>query len=150
MFGYLSGLIYVTYHPQADEIARFAAGALVPQQAAKVGMHVEGCARCRKASERVAAVKRALASATYPPMPDHLAARVEAAIAAESARRSGERAARMRELGARIEESLLRGDLEEAHELAEGGLTVAPHDYDTFHLARDQFRREASESRSLA
>lgn len=91
-----------------------------------------------------------LANAPYPPMPDHLAARIEAAIAAESARRSAERAARIRELGARIEESLLRGDLEEAHELAEAGLIVAPHDYDTFHLARDQFRREPSESRSLA
>ena len=91
-----------------------------------------------------------LARASPSPMPAHLAARIEAAIAAESARRSAERATKMRELGARIEESLQRGDLEEAHELAEAGLIIARHDYDTFHLARDQFRQEASESRSLA
>jgi hypothetical protein len=66
------------------------------------------------------------------PMPDHLAARIQAAIAAESARRSGERAARMRELGAWIEEALQRGDLEEAHELAEAGLIIARPDYDAF------------------
>ncbi len=65
-------------------------------------------------------------------MPAHLAARIHAAIAAESARHSAERAARMGELGARIEEALQRGDLEQAHELAEAGLIIARHDYDAF------------------
>lgn len=73
-----------------------------------------------------------LARTPLPPMPGHLEARIQAAIAAESARRSGERAARMRELGARIEEALQRGDLEEAHELAEAGLIIARPSYDAF------------------
>jgi hypothetical protein len=73
-----------------------------------------------------------LARTPYPPMPAHLAARIQAAIAAESARRSAERAAKMRELGARIEQSLRRGDLEEAHELAEAGPMIARHDYYAF------------------
>jgi hypothetical protein len=38
----------------------------------------------------------------------------------------------MRELGVRIEEALQRGDLDEAHELAEAGLIIARHDYDTY------------------
>lgn len=67
-----------------------------------------------------------------PPIPAHLALKIQAAIAAESARRSAERAARMRELGVRIEEALQRGDLEEAHDLAEAGLIIARHDCDTY------------------
>jgi hypothetical protein len=73
-----------------------------------------------------------LLARTLPPMPAHLAARIHAAIAAESARHSAERAARIWELGARIEEALQRGDLEQAHELAEAGLIIARHDYDAF------------------
>ncbi len=50
-------------------------------------MHVEGCARCRKASEHVAAVKRTLASARYPPMPDLVGSEIGLAIAIETAQR---------------------------------------------------------------
>jgi hypothetical protein len=52
-----------THRQKADEIARFGGGALAQRQAAKVGMHVDGCPRCRKAGERIAVVKRALAAA---------------------------------------------------------------------------------------
>ena len=84
---YLSGLTYMTHHPKADEIARFGGGALVQRQAAKVGMHVDGCPRCRKARERIAAVKQALAAARYPPMPDLVGSEIGLAIAIETAQR---------------------------------------------------------------
>ncbi len=77
----------MTHHPKADEIARFGGGALVQRQAAKVGMHVDGCPRCRKASERIAAVKQALAAARYPPMPDLVGSEIGLAIAIETAQR---------------------------------------------------------------
>jgi MEDS: MEthanogen/methylotroph, DcmR Sensory domain len=77
----------MTHHPKADEITRFAGGALVQRQAARVGMHIDGCPRCRKAGERIAAVKRALAAASYPPMPDLVGSEIGLAIAIETAQR---------------------------------------------------------------
>jgi hypothetical protein len=77
----------MTHHPKADEIARFGGGALVQRQAARVGRHVDGCPRCRKARERIAAVKRALAAASYPPMPDLVGSEIGLAIAIETAQR---------------------------------------------------------------
>jgi hypothetical protein len=59
-----------------------------------------------------------LARAPVPTMPAHLAARVHAAIAAESAKRSAERTARMRALGEQIEDAAYRhrgdGDIAQA------------------------------------
>jgi hypothetical protein len=77
----------MAHHPKADEIARFDGGALVQRQAAKVGMHVDGCPRCRKGRESIAAVKRALAAARYPPMPDLVGSEIGLAIAIETAQR---------------------------------------------------------------
>jgi hypothetical protein len=77
----------MTHHPKADEIARFGGGALVQRQAARVGMHVDGCPRCSKATERIAAVKQALAAARYPPMPDLVGSEIGLAIAIETAQR---------------------------------------------------------------
>ena len=73
-----------------------------------------------------------LAKAPVPPMPAHLAARVHAAIAAESARRAAERATRMRALGKQIEDAIERGDLDAAHKLAGEGLVTARHGHGTF------------------
>ena len=83
----------MTHHPKADEIVRFGAGALAQRQAAKVGMHVDGCPRCRKSWERIAAVKRALAAASYPPMPDLVGSEIRLAIAIETAQRQIPRSA---------------------------------------------------------
>lgn len=66
--------------------------------------------------------------ARAPAMPAHLAARVHAAIAAESARRAAERATRMRALGKQIEHAIERGDLDQAHKLAGEGLVIARHE----------------------
>jgi MEDS: MEthanogen/methylotroph, DcmR Sensory domain len=63
------------------------AGALVQRQAAMIGMHVDGCPRCRKARERIAAVKRELAAANYPPMPDLVGSEIGLALAIETAHR---------------------------------------------------------------
>lgn len=66
-----------------------------------------------------------LASAPVPTMPAHMAARVKAAIAAESAKRSAERSMRMRALGEQIEDAVERGDLDEAHKSAGEGVLIA-------------------------
>ena len=78
----------MTGHPKAGEIARFGAGALVQRQRARVGMHVDGCPRCRKSRERIAAVRRALAAASYPPMPDLVGSEIGLALAIETAHRN--------------------------------------------------------------
>jgi hypothetical protein len=78
----------MTGHPKAGEIARFGADALVQRQAAKVGMHVDGCPRCRKTRERIAAVRRALATASYPPLPDLVGSEIGLALAIETAQRN--------------------------------------------------------------
>lgn len=75
-------------HPKAGEIARFGAGALVQRQAAKVGTHVDGCPRCRKARDRIAAVRQVLAAANYPPVPDLVASEIGLALAIETAQRN--------------------------------------------------------------
>ena len=51
-------------------------------------MHVDACPRCRKASERIAAVKRELAAASYPPMPDLVGSDIGLALAIETAHRN--------------------------------------------------------------
>jgi hypothetical protein len=78
----------MTGHPKAGEIARFSADALGQRQSAKVGMHVDECPRCRKARERIAAVRRALAAASYPPMPDLVGSEIGLALAIETAQRN--------------------------------------------------------------
>jgi hypothetical protein len=88
VFAYHSGLIDMTRHPKADEIARFGAGALVQRQATKVGMHVDGCPQCRKTRERIAAVRQALAAASYPPVPDLVGSEIGLALAIETAQRN--------------------------------------------------------------
>jgi hypothetical protein len=66
-----------------------------------------------------------LANTPVPPMPAHLVARVHAAISAESAKRSAERAAWMRALGEKVAEVLQRGGLDEADRRADDGLVLA-------------------------
>jgi Putative zinc-finger len=75
-------------HASAGKIARFGAGELGPRQSARVRAHLARCARCAQASADLAAVTTLLASTRVPPMPEHLSARIEAALATEAARRA--------------------------------------------------------------
>jgi hypothetical protein len=74
-------------HVSTENLARFRAGDLSPARSGRIAAHLRKCARCRETSDALAQVPSLLASVEVPPMPAHLAARIETALAAESARR---------------------------------------------------------------
>jgi hypothetical protein len=86
-------------HVSAEKIARWREGDLRPATARRVAAHLRGCTACQAESDALAALPGLLASARLPPVPAHLAARIETALATESAQRAadavpGARAAR--------------------------------------------------------
>jgi Putative zinc-finger len=78
----------MTRHISAENLARFRDGDLRPAAARRVPAHLEGCARCRETSAALAGLPDLLAAAEVPPIPAHLAARIETALATESAHRA--------------------------------------------------------------
>lgn len=78
----------MTRHVSTENLARFRAGDLSTGRSVRVAAHLRDCARCRETSEALAEVPTLLASVPVPRMPAHLAARIETALAAESARRT--------------------------------------------------------------
>ena len=74
-------------HPSADQLARMAVGELRPRKAAKIQAHVAQCEKCAQIHEQLNAIAAILASASYPPMPENLSARIEAAISSEARQR---------------------------------------------------------------
>jgi hypothetical protein len=77
----------VTRHADAETLARYRQEDLSRRRASRIRAHLAGCARCRALDEDLAGVTALLADAQPPPMPEHLAARIQTAIAAEAARR---------------------------------------------------------------
>src|SRR6185437_10841333 len=77
----------MTRHVSTENLARFRGGDLSTARSTRVAAHLRSCARCRETSDALAEVPSLLASAEVPPMPAHLAARIETALAAESAHR---------------------------------------------------------------
>src|SRR6202035_5235936 len=75
----------MTRHVSTEHLARFRAGDLSPARSRRVAAHLRNCARCRETSDALAQVPSLLAAVEVPPMPAHLAARIETALAAESA-----------------------------------------------------------------
>ena len=75
-------------HVSAAEIARFSEGGLSARKAARIRSHLAGCRRCAGVCEDLARVPALLASTEAPPMPEHLTARIQAALITESARRA--------------------------------------------------------------
>lgn len=78
----------MTRHVSTEGLARFRDGDLRSAKARRVEAHLEGCARCRAASAALAEVPALLAAAEVPQIPAHLAARIETALATESAHRT--------------------------------------------------------------
>jgi negative regulator of sigma E activity len=74
-------------HPSADQLARLAVGELRPRKAAKIQAHVAQCEQCARVSQQLKAIAAVLASASYPPMPHNLTARIESAISSEAMQR---------------------------------------------------------------
>lgn len=77
----------MTRHVSTENLARFRGGDLSTARSARIAAHLRACARCRETSEALAEVPSLLAAVEVPPMPAHLAARIESALATESARR---------------------------------------------------------------
>jgi hypothetical protein len=78
----------MTRHVSTENLARFRGGDLSTARSRRVAAHLRSCARCRETSDALAQVPSLLASVEVPPMPAHLAARIETALAAESAHRT--------------------------------------------------------------
>jgi hypothetical protein len=75
-------------HVSAETMARYRQGDLNQRRTSHIGTHLAGCDRCSALNEDLGGVTTLLASASPPPMPDDLTARITGAIAAESARRA--------------------------------------------------------------
>src|SRR6266550_5698152 len=75
-------------HPDSETIAAFREVLLPARKAARIAAHLAECPRCAEVDAQFAAVTVALARTPTPPMPASLAARLDAALAAEAAARS--------------------------------------------------------------
>ncbi|MFF3390774.1 anti-sigma factor family protein [Streptomyces sp. NPDC002669] len=75
-----------TRHPDVTEISDLAEGLLPPSRAAEVHQHVEGCEPCGEVHAALQEIRELLGSAPEPQsMPDDVADRIDAALAAEAA-----------------------------------------------------------------
>ena len=78
----------MTRHISAEKLARFRDGDLSRAGARRVAAHLAGCAVCQADADALAGLPALLAGTQLPPMPDHLAARIETALVTESAHRA--------------------------------------------------------------
>ncbi|MGK5632976.1 anti-sigma factor family protein, partial [Streptomyces sp. URMC 123] len=80
-------------HPDIEEISALAEGLLPPERSATVRDHVTGCAPCSEVLSSLEEIGRLLGALPDPgPMPDDVAGRLDAALAAEKALTAGEKA----------------------------------------------------------
>jgi Putative zinc-finger len=75
-------------HVRPETLARYSEGDLSDRKAARIRSHLASCARCARLRDDLAAVPALLADAVVPPLPEHLAARIQTALMTESARRA--------------------------------------------------------------
>ncbi len=78
----------MTRHIGAKTLARFRQGDLSPRRSSRIRAHLAGCERCHALDEDLAGVTTMLADAQPPPIPEHLTARIQTALATEAARRA--------------------------------------------------------------
>jgi hypothetical protein len=74
-------------HPGPEMLAEFRAGIITGRRGARLAAHLATCDRCAALSDQLAEVSSLLAAAPTPAMPDHVAARLEGVLAAETAKR---------------------------------------------------------------
>lgn len=77
-------------HASTEELAEFAAGDLSRRRAAGISAHLSQCEQCAMVLDELDAIPGVLAGTGYPPMPDHLSQRIEAAIRTEALQRISE------------------------------------------------------------
>ena len=76
-----------TAHLDTGVLAEFRAGLITGRRGAKIAGHLAGCDHCAALDDRLAGVSALLASVPAPVMPDSLAQRLDAVLAAEAANR---------------------------------------------------------------
>ena len=74
-------------HASLGELARLAADDLRPRKAARIRHHLASCAECAELNAQLSTVPAFLSSVHFAPMPEHLSARVETALAVEARQR---------------------------------------------------------------
>jgi hypothetical protein len=74
-------------HASLDDLASFIEGILKPRKSGKIASHLAGCSLCSGHVQDLQQVPAMLANTAYPPIPDQLSVRIEAAIASESVTR---------------------------------------------------------------
>ncbi|HEY1620822.1 MAG TPA: hypothetical protein VGG25_24580 [Streptosporangiaceae bacterium] len=80
----------MTDHVSTEDLARLAEGDLRDSAARRVRAHLDGCEQCQAVSAALARIPALLAETPAPPMPAYLSARIDSALAAESARRAAD------------------------------------------------------------
>jgi hypothetical protein len=80
-------MIGQTRHPAAEVLADFRAGLVGGMRGRRLAAHLARCPACASVSERLDEVSAALAAVPAPALPDNVALRVVAAIAAEASAR---------------------------------------------------------------
>ncbi|MGH3274855.1 MAG: hypothetical protein ACRDNZ_11130 [Streptosporangiaceae bacterium] len=78
----------MTRHFSTEKLARFGAGDLRAAAARRVGAHLDRCTTCQAEADALAELPALLARTELPRIPSHLAARIDAALATESAHRA--------------------------------------------------------------
>jgi hypothetical protein len=78
----------MTRHVSDERLARFRDGALRRGAARRVEAHLDHCTRCQDAERALGQIPALLAATEVPQIPAHLAARIETALATESAHRA--------------------------------------------------------------
>jgi len=78
----------MTRHLSAQSLARYAEGLLRRGRAARVRAHLAACPQCTAEQARLSAVSAALREVPAAPLPPAVAARLDAALTAESAHRA--------------------------------------------------------------
>ena len=70
-------------HLDTDVLAEFRAGLITGRRGVKIAAHLAGCDRCTALDDKLTGVSVLLASVPAPPIPDNVAQRLEAVLAAE-------------------------------------------------------------------
>jgi anti-anti-sigma regulatory factor len=75
-------------HPTGDELADLALGVFEDREAAAFKAHLAGCTPCAQVFSQLIDLPELLASIWFPPMPERLPLRIEAALAMEARQRA--------------------------------------------------------------
>ncbi|MFG3092148.1 zf-HC2 domain-containing protein [Streptomyces antibioticus] len=79
-----------TGHPDVDELSDLTEGLLTPSRSADVRQHLDGCEPCADVHASLEEIRDLLGALPEPdPMPDDIARRIDAALAAEAVDRAG-------------------------------------------------------------